>query len=102
MIPSGILLSSTLTFLERDLKVRKHFQKLFRQSKKRSLARVGYTGNAKEQKSSFSWARPSKAEEKNKPSDFWRRRRNLQKAQIQSSTYSFPTARKPHPSALFS
>ena len=65
----------------RDLKVRKHFQKLFRQSKKRSLARVGYTGNAKEQKVFLYWARPSKAERKNKPS-FWRRRRNMQKAQI--------------------
>ena len=85
----------------RDLKVRKHFQKLFRQSKKRSLARVGYTGNAKEQKVFLYWARPSKAERKNKPS-FWRRRRNLQKAQIQSSTYSFPTQGNPilQPSSL--
>ena len=74
----------------RDLKVRKHFQSLFRQSKKRSLARVGYTGNSKEQKIFLYWSRPNKAERRNKPS-FWRRRRNLGKAEDMSSIYSFPT-----------
>ena len=74
----------------RDLKLRKHFQNLFRQSKKRSLTRIGYTGNSKEQKVFLYWARPTKAERRNKPS-FWRRRRNLGKPQVEASSYSFPT-----------
>nr|YP_009647002.1 ribosomal protein S3 [Chloropicon sieburthii]QBX98650.1 ribosomal protein S3 [Chloropicon sieburthii] len=74
----------------RDLKIRKHFQKVFRQSKKRSLTRIGYTGNSKEQKVLLYWARPMKVERRNKPS-FWRRRRNTMDIQDLSSFYSFPT-----------
>ena len=74
----------------RDLNIRKHFRKIFGQTKKRSLTRVGYTGNSKEQKVLLYWARPLKTEKRNKPS-FWRRRRSVDKIGDQPTTFSFPT-----------
>ncbi len=75
---------------DKDLAVRKHFDDLLRQTKKRTLARIGYTASPKAQKIFLYWVRPSKIEKKDTPS-FWRRRyQNVKKAR-ENPIYSFPT-----------
>jgi ribosomal protein S3 len=74
---------------DRDLLIRKHIRKVFRQTKNRSLGRVGYTGNSKKQKVFIYWAKPNQVEKIEKPS-FWRRRRNLTQKAARTSFRSLP------------
>ena len=74
---------------DRDLLMRKHFRKVFRQSKRRSLGRIAYTGDSKRQKVFLFWAKPNQVEKIEKPS-FWRRRRNLTQKIKKTSFRSLP------------
>lgn len=78
---------------DRDLAIRKHFDKVFRQTKKRSLGRLAYTGNSKKQKILTYWVRPDQVEKKSTLS-FWRRRRTTPKKVKDAYFRSLPTQGK--------
>lgn len=75
---------------ERDLSLRKYFKNLLKQTKKRSLTRIGYTAGPKDQKVFLYWAKPKKVEKKYTPS-FWRRRHQNAEKVERNTIHLFPS-----------